>query len=92
MLEILGLAIAGLAAVGGHVQSRRFVRERLRFVDAVYSHRAPLIAGAAAAVAASPVVWVLPLVGAGTAVLFGVGVGTGVSAGRRAARRLPAGE
>ncbi len=65
------------------------MRKKLRFVDVVQKPVAPVIAGAAAAIVASPVVWLLPIIGAGTATLFGVGVGTGVHHGARDARRLP---
>jgi hypothetical protein len=34
-----------------------------------------------------PVVWILPLVGTGTAVLFGLGVALGVSAGAKEIRK-----
>jgi hypothetical protein len=87
VFALIGL-IAGLAAsIAGYLQSRRFVRNRLRFVDAVQKPAAGLIAGAAAAVIALPIVMLLPLVGTGTALLFGAGVGTGVAAGAKDARR-----
>lgn len=88
MLELLGLIVAGGSAAVGYVKSRRFVRERLRFVDAAQTAHAPWIAGAAAAAVAAPIVWLLPVVSAGTAIVFGVGVGTGVAAGARDIRRL----
>jgi hypothetical protein len=93
MLEIIGLAITGASTAAGFYQSRAFVRRKLRFVDAVQGAAAPVLAGAAAAAAAVPVVALLPLIGAGTAVLFGVGVGAGVAAGARHIRqgRLPSG-
>jgi hypothetical protein len=43
-------------------------------------------AGVTAAVLAAPVVTILPLIGVGTALLFGAGVGTGVSMGAKDAR------
>jgi hypothetical protein len=83
MIEILTIA-AAIAATGfGYNRSRSFVRNRLRFVDAAHRRAAPWIAGTAAAVVAAPLVAVLPLVGAGTALLFGAGVGTGVAHGSR---------
>lgn len=84
-LLILGAAVGGIGA--GYVRVRRFVRERLRFVDAVQRPLAPLAAGAVAALAAAPVAWLLPVVGGGTAVLFGAGVGLAVSHGARDVRR-----
>ncbi|MBX6362301.1 MAG: hypothetical protein IRZ00_00405 [Gemmatimonadetes bacterium] len=86
------VAIGALgAAIAGHLGARDFVRRRLRFVDAVQRARAPWIAGAGAVLAAAPVVWLLPFFGAGTAIVFGVGVGSGVAAGARDIRRLPGG-
>ena len=90
MLELIGLLATGAAAAGGYIKSRQFVRRRLGYVDAVHRASAPVIAGTAAAVLAAPVAWVVPLIGTGTAVLFGVGVGAGVAAGARESRkRLP---
>jgi nitrogenase molybdenum-iron protein alpha/beta subunit len=83
MIELL-TAAAAIAATGfGYTRSRRFVRERLRFVDAAHRRAAPWLAGTAAAVVAVPLVALVPLVGAGTALLFGAGVGTGVAHGSR---------
>jgi hypothetical protein len=87
MLEVLGLVVAGGATAFGYVRSRSFVVRRLRFVDAVRSPAAPIVAGVTAAALAVPVVWVLPIIGGGTALLFGAGVGAGTRAGVRALRR-----
>ena len=92
MFELIGLIATGAATAGGYFQSRGFVRRRLKYVDLVQKAGAPVIAGAAAAVVAAPVVALLPLVGAGTALLFGAGVGAGVAAGAKdIRRRLPSG-
>ena len=64
MLELLFAAGTGAATLFGYLKSRQFVRERLRFVDAAHKPTAPVVAGAAAAVVAAPVVWLLPIVGA----------------------------
>lgn len=91
MLELIGL-LAALGAAGfGYVRSRRFVRERLVFVDAAHRRSAPWIAGFGAWILATPVTWLLPLVGGGTALLFGISVGMGVNSGRKKIRRLLAG-
>lgn len=83
MFALLGLILTlGLTALG-FTQARSFVRRRLRWVNAVKGPGAPLVAGVAAALLAAPVTWLLPLVGGGTAFLFGVGVGAGVAAGAR---------
>jgi hypothetical protein len=94
MLFLLGLAayaaVAFVVALVGFMFSRRFVENRLRYVDAVQSPFAAFIAGAAATVIALPVVAVLhflPFVGLPTAVLFGVGVFSGVASGAREIRR-----
>jgi O-antigen/teichoic acid export membrane protein len=83
MLGLLGLSITLAAVILGYMNSRRFVRTRLRYVDAAQRWTAPLLAGLGAAVLATPVAWLLPLVGGGTALLFGVAVGTGVAHGAR---------
>lgn len=93
MFEILGLAATGAITATGYFQAREFVRRKLRFVGAVQRASAPVVAGVAAAAVAVPAVALIPLIGGGTAVLFGVGVGAGVAAGARQIRRreLPSG-
>ncbi|MGD8727476.1 MAG: hypothetical protein PVH40_07505 [Gemmatimonadales bacterium] len=86
---IIWIAATGTASVWGYVQARRFMRTRLRFVDAAQKPMAPVVAGVAAAAVMVPVVWLLPIVGTGTAVLFGAGVGIGTSQGQKDAKRLP---
>lgn len=92
MFEFIGnmiwLVIAGVASIGGYVTIKRFVRERLRFVDGVHRRGIPLVAGLAAGILASPAA-ILPFINPFTAVLFGIGIGTGVAAGRRDIKRLP---
>jgi hypothetical protein len=82
-LAFTGSVVAG---VGGYLLSRSFVRRRLRFVDAVQSPMAPLIAGAAAFLLAWPLT-LLPVVTMSLAVLFGLGCGLGTASGVRALRR-----
>jgi hypothetical protein len=89
MLELIMLAAGGVGIVAGYVKSRQFVRQRLRFVDAAHKGSAPVVVGVVAAVAATPVVWLLPVLGVGTAVVFGAGVGLGVLHGSRDVKRLP---
>jgi len=92
MFEFLGtmlwIIITGIASIGGFIAMKRFVRERLRFVDGVRKPGLPLIAGIAAAAVVLPLT-VFPVVNMGTAFLFGIGVGTGVAAGRRELKKLP---
>ncbi len=85
MIELL---IAGAAAIVTHIKVRGFVHGRLRFVDRAHRPTAPVIAGAAATAIAAPVVWVLPVVGAVTAVALGIGVATGVARGSRDVRMI----
>jgi hypothetical protein len=87
MLELIGAGVAVVATVAGYMNSRRFVRTRLRFVDAIHRRRAPWLAGAGATLLALPLAWLLPAVGAGTALLVGTAVGTGVAHGARDVRR-----
>lgn len=87
-LLILGL-ITGGATAFGYMKSRSFVRGRLRFVDGIENPAAPWVAGGLAAAIATPVVLLLPVVGVGSAVVFGVGVGLGVRHGAKDVKRLP---
>ena len=87
MFTIISMAIAIAVAVIGYVQAKSFTQSKLRFVDAVHHFAAPLLAGLAALLVAMPIVWLLPLVGTGTAILFGLGVGAGVSSGARDIRK-----
>jgi hypothetical protein len=80
------LATMALATIA-FTQARNFVTRRLRYVDAVQSAIAPIVAGLGAAVIALPIMAFLPLVGAGTALSVGFGVGAGVAAGAREVRR-----
>jgi hypothetical protein len=86
MFFLLTIAATVAATAFGYIQSRSFVRRRLAYVDAVHNGAVPVLAGAAAFVVALPVVGILPLVGGMTALLFGAGVGAGVSAGSRDTR------
>jgi hypothetical protein len=83
MFELIGLAATAAAGIGGFVASKDFTKRRLRFVDAIHSRPAPWIAAGIAALAAAPVAWLLPLVGGGTALIFGAGVGLGVRSAQR---------
>ena len=85
--SMLGVAIAVGASMVGYWQARQFTQNKLRFVDGVHKMGVPLLAGLGAALVATPIVWILPLVGTGTALLFGIGVGLGVSAGAKEIRK-----
>ena len=83
VFTLLALVASIAAAALGFMTARRFVRDRLKFVDAAQTLKAPILAGLAAWAVAMPLTWIIPLVGAGTAVAFGVSVGLGVRAGAR---------
>jgi hypothetical protein len=78
MLELL---IAGAAGIYGHLKSRNFVGRRLRYTTIVEKPALGLWAGVGATILAAPLVAVLPIVGAGTAIAIGAGIGTGVALG-----------
>ena len=86
MLQLLITLAAGLISF---TLARRFVRGRLRFVDAVHSPVAPIIAGLAAALLASPTA-ILPFVTGATVAAFGIGTGLGTASGSRAIRQTTA--
>jgi hypothetical protein len=87
MFFLLGIFITFLITLAGFVLSQRFVENRLRYVDAVQRPYAPLVAGAVAMAIALPIVALVPLIGVGTAILFGVSVFAGVASGAREIRR-----
>jgi len=86
MLFLLTVLIALTAGFVGYAQTRRFFVSRLRFVDAAQSRLLPVIAGAGATLLALPVVFFLPIVGAGTALALGLGVGAGAAIGAKDVR------
>jgi hypothetical protein len=81
LFTLVGLAITAAAAIFGYWQAKSFTASRLRFVDSVHKITTPILAGIGAALVAAPVVWLLPFVGGGTALLFGASVALGVKAG-----------
>ena len=81
MVFLLSFLVSAVLAVVGYTQAPAFVHGRLRYVDAVHSWFAPIIAGVGAALLALPLVAILPFVGAGTALSFGISVAAGVMAG-----------
>ncbi|HEV2131371.1 MAG TPA: hypothetical protein VGR27_09735 [Longimicrobiaceae bacterium] len=87
MLGLIALTMTVAATVVGYLQTRSFVVRRLAYVDAVHRPGAGLLAGFGAAAMATPIAWIVPLIGTGTAILFGAGVGMGVRHGARMLRR-----
>jgi hypothetical protein len=78
--------VAFAAGLTGYVVARRLVSRRLRFVDAVQSRFAPLVAALTATIAIWPLT-LLPLVTITTAMIFGIGTGLGTASGARLVRR-----
>lgn len=94
MWPIIVLGVTFAISWVSYGTARRFVRERLRYVERALTPGAALIAGVVAAVVAMPVVGLLhiiPLVGSlvtgGTAVVFGLSVGLGVRSGAQDVKR-----
>lgn len=84
---IIALGLGGF----GYFKTRRFVRERLRFIDIVQKPVAPVVAGVGAAVATGVIVALVPFIGGlAIPVLAGLGIGVGVSHGAKDSKRLPA--
>ena len=63
--------------------------QRLRYTSLVEKPMLGLWAGVATTVVAAPLVALLPIVGAGTAIAAGLGVGTGVALGVKDSKEPP---
>jgi hypothetical protein len=90
MLWLLSVAVSLGVSWFGFSAARRFVRERLRYVDAALTPGAAIVAALGAALVTYPVVALLsflPLIGPGTAIVFGLGVGLGSRAGATDVKR-----
>jgi hypothetical protein len=88
MIEFAFLAAAGAGMGISYVRIRDFVRDRLRFVDTAQRRSSPWVAGVGAVLIASPVVAFLPILGGGTAIVFGIVVGTAVKSGQKQVKLL----
>lgn len=94
MFGLIALAISLGVSWFGYGAARRFVRERLRYVDAALTPGAAIGAGLGAAIIGgilvTPIGWI-PIVGnlvsMGTAIVFGIGTGLGVRAGASDVKR-----
>lgn len=82
--SFLAFVVTAVVGIGAFGIAREFVRQRLRFVDAVRHPLAPWIAGAGVLLVAQPITWLLPLIGGTTAVVAGVAAGLGTSSGVKA--------
>ena len=85
--SLIALVIVFAVVVGGYASARRFVRDRLRFVDAVHRPTTPWIAAVGAWVLGMLAAFLLPFVGPFAALSFGLSVGLGVAAGQRDIKR-----
>ncbi len=88
MIGLIALIAAIAVGVFGFRAARTFTARRLRYTAVAEHPGASAFAAAlGATLLAAPVAAFLPVVGAGTALALGAGVGTGVVAGTRG--RLP---
>lgn len=87
MFTLLYFVIATIAATLLYNSTRRFVRNRLRYVDAVQRGIAPWAAGGAVFLITLLIAGPIPFLGIGTAITAGLAAGTGVAAGARDIRR-----
>jgi hypothetical protein len=87
LFSLVGFAVTVAGALFAFGAAREYVRNRLRFVDAVRNPLAPWIVFLAATVVLLPVVALLPLVGFGTALVVGGGAGVGTASGVKALKR-----
>jgi len=90
MFGLIAAGIAGASGVFGHIKSRHFVGQKLRYTKIVETPLLGVWVGAATTVALGAVL-AIPLVplGAGTALAVGAGVGTGVALGQKDAKEPP---
>jgi hypothetical protein len=81
MLWWISMALTLGSAWIGYGAARRFVRDRLRYVDAAQNPGSALGAAVVAAMVGAPIAWLFPLVTGVTVLAFSVSVGLGVRAG-----------
>lgn len=84
LVSLIITAAAGLFMFG---LAREFVRNKLRFVDAVKSPIAPWVAGLGVLMVAAPIAAILPLVTGFTAAIAGLATGLGTASGVKALKR-----
>ena len=87
LFNLIGLAVSVAAGLFAFGLAREYVRQRLRFVDAVRHPMAPWAVAIGAMLVAAPIVWILPIVGGGTALIFGAASGLGTASGVKALKR-----
>lgn len=79
---LLSIGISLAVTSFGFAVARRYVRDRLKFVDAIHTMKAPILAGLVGWAVFMPLT-MLPLIGVGTAIIFGLSVALGVRAGAK---------
>jgi UDP-N-acetylmuramyl pentapeptide phosphotransferase/UDP-N-acetylglucosamine-1-phosphate transferase len=83
IFSTIAFIIAVVAAIFGYGAAKKFVRDRLRFVEGAHKPTTPVIAGIGAYLVAMVAVGLLPIVGIGTAITFALSVALGAAAGSR---------
>lgn len=83
IFSTIAFIIATASAIFGYNVAKRFVRDRLRYVEGAHKVSTPFIAGIGAYLIAMVAVALLPIVGIGTAIAFALSVAFGTAAGSR---------
>lgn len=83
---IIGLLLGAAAFGGGFLPTKRFVRDKLRYVDSAQKPAAAVVAGVVGT-AAGIAVAALPIITIPMGLLFGIGVGTGWAGGQNSGPR-----
>ena len=86
MIELIA---AGAVGVYGHIKSRDFVGQKLRYTSLVEKPMLGVWAGVGTTVIMARVVALLPFVGAAADIAVGAGVGTGVALGVKDTKEPP---
>ena len=73
---LVGAAVYAASFAGGFIPTKRFVKNKLRYVDAAQKPGAAVAAGVIGT-AAGIAIAALPIITVPMGVLFGIGVGTG---------------
>ena len=91
MFQFISLLLTVAVVYYGYTTARKFVRDRLRFVEGARKPHIPFVVAFAILAVTIPIAWILPLVSVGSALALGIGVGAGVAAGGRDLRREDSG-
>ncbi len=82
------ISLIAIAAIGivSFTLARNYVKRRLRFVDAIYSPLAPVVAAVIGGLLTWPLA-ILPFITTGMAAIFGIGSGLGTASAVKALKR-----